>query len=62
MQNLRSALQKHLKGQLSTGGATYARFIYAAPFAVLYVAGLVAAAGLPLPALNADPLPREIQG
>jgi hypothetical protein len=30
-QNLRSALQKHLKGQLSTTGATFSRFAYAAP-------------------------------
>ena len=29
MQNLRSALQKHLKGRLSTGGASYVRFFYA---------------------------------
>ena len=35
-QNLRSALQKALKGRLSTMGAAYARFIYALPFAVLY--------------------------
>ena len=36
MQNLRSALQKHLKARLSTGGATYVRFLYALPFAILY--------------------------
>ena len=29
MQNLRSALQKHIKGKLSTGGAAYVRFCYA---------------------------------
>ncbi len=39
-QNLRSALQKHLKGKLSTGGATYSRFFYAWPFALIYVWGL----------------------
>ena len=33
MQNLRSALQKHLKGSLSTSGATFCRFVYAAPLA-----------------------------
>jgi drug/metabolite transporter (DMT)-like permease len=49
LQNLRSMLQKHLKGRLSTGGATYARFIYAVPFAVAYVAGLAAAPGFTLP-------------
>lgn len=34
LQNLRSVLQKHLKGSLSTMGATFARFIFAVPFAV----------------------------
>lgn len=52
MQNLRSVLQKHLKGRLTTLGATYVRFFYAAPFAVLYVCGLNAFAGLPLPTPN----------
>ena len=37
LQNLRSMLQKHLKGRLSTAGATYVRFLYAAPLAALYV-------------------------
>ena len=40
MQNLRSALQKYLKGRLSTSGATFSRFAYAAPLAALYLAGL----------------------
>ena len=44
-QNLRSALQKHLKGRLSTAGATYSRFCYAVPFAIAYVAGLAASVG-----------------
>lgn len=39
-QNVRSALQKHLKGSLSTAGATYARFVYAVPLAIAYVTGL----------------------
>ena len=37
-QNLRSALQKHLKSRLSTAGATYVRFFYAVPFALIYLA------------------------
>lgn len=41
MQNLRSSLQKHLKGRLSTSGATFSRFVFAMPWAALYVAGLV---------------------
>ncbi len=52
-QNLRSALQKHLKAHLSTGGATYVRFFYAWPFAVLYVWGLHELGGFAIPAFNA---------
>jgi drug/metabolite transporter (DMT)-like permease len=37
LQNLRSALQKHLKSRLSTAGATFARFGYGFPVALLYV-------------------------
>jgi drug/metabolite transporter (DMT)-like permease len=51
-QNLRSALQKSLKGRLSTGGATYSRFIYAAPFALAYITGLVIVTGVELPSTN----------
>ncbi len=36
-QNLRSALQKQLKGRLSDVGAAYSRFIYALPIVFLYV-------------------------
>ncbi len=35
-QNIRSAIQKHLKGKLSTLGAAYVRFVYALPVALLY--------------------------
>ncbi len=52
-QNLRSALQKHLKGKLSTGGASYVRFFYAWPFALLYLWSLNAYGGLPYPEVNA---------
>jgi drug/metabolite transporter (DMT)-like permease len=51
-QNLRSALQKHLKGVLSTTGATFSRFAYAAPLALLYVGALAALTGHDLPAPN----------
>ena len=50
MQNLRSALQKYLKGTLSTSGATFTRFLYATPVALLYVVGLVVFGGYALPA------------
>ncbi|WP_162938261.1 DMT family transporter [Kiloniella sp. EL199] len=40
-QNIRTALQKHLKGRLDTTGATYARFLYAVPFSWIYLAILL---------------------
>ena len=51
-QNLRSALQKHLKGRLSTSGASYVRFFYALPLALAYVWGLNTLGGMALPAPN----------
>ena len=51
-QNVRSALQKHLTASLSIVGATQARFLYAAPFAVLYVASLHYLAGYEVPTIN----------
>ncbi len=53
-QNLRSALQKHLKSRLSTAGATYVRFFYAWPFAVLYLWGLVKFGGFAVPEISAE--------
>ena len=35
-QNLRSAMQKHLKGVMGTTGATFVRFGFGIPFALLY--------------------------
>ncbi len=50
MQNLRFMLQKHLSAtKLSTGGATFARFVFAAPLAALVMFGLVAIGGADLP-------------
>lgn len=40
LQNLRSALQKSLKAELSNWGATAARFVFAAPLAATIVIGL----------------------
>jgi drug/metabolite transporter (DMT)-like permease len=51
-QNVRSALQKHLKGRLGTTGATFVRFGYGFPFAVLWLFGLTAALDAPIPDLN----------
>jgi len=48
-QNVRSALQKHLKGQLSTTGATFSRFIFAAPLILGVLAALITVGGYAAP-------------
>lgn len=52
LQNLRSAVQKHLKGVMGTTGATFVRFGFGAPFALSFVAILHLWIGYPLPAPN----------
>ena len=52
MQNVRSALQKHLKGSLSTAGVTFCRFVYAVPLALLYTALLGEGFGFEWPSPN----------
>ena len=52
LQNMRSALQKHLKGRLTTLGAAYVRFSHSWPFSVLYVWGLYEWGGMALPETN----------
>jgi drug/metabolite transporter (DMT)-like permease len=54
MQNLRSATQKHLKGKLSTSGATFTRFSYGAPVALLYLAGLHVFADYDFPGITGE--------
>lgn len=49
LQNVRSALQKTLSGRVSVMGATYARFLFAAPWAVLLVAVLIGPGGQAAP-------------
>ncbi len=51
-QNIRSALQKHLQGKLSTLGAAYVRFLYALPVAVLYFIAVIYLQEQPIPRLN----------
>jgi drug/metabolite transporter (DMT)-like permease len=53
LQNVRSAVQKHLKGRLSTTGATFVRFGYGVPVAIIYVLVLHNVFGLPWPEPNA---------
>lgn len=53
LQNLRSAMQRHLKSVMGTTGATFVRFGFGAPVACVIVAGLHFGAGYPMPRLNA---------
>jgi drug/metabolite transporter (DMT)-like permease len=50
LQNLRTALQKALIGQVGLLGATYVRFLFAAPWAVILVGVLAMRDGAVLPA------------
>jgi len=52
-QNIRSAMQKHLKGKLSTLGAAYVRFVYAVPIALLYLVIVLQVEEAPLPGVDA---------
>lgn len=52
LQCVRTALQKHLKGQLSTNGAGFVRFFYGFPVALIYVALLVSVFGYEVPGTN----------
>ena len=48
-QNIRSALQKNLKGKLTTLGAAYVRFLYALPIAAIYLVVVLRVEAHPLP-------------
>ncbi|MBO0902368.1 EamA family transporter [Jiella sonneratiae] len=52
-QNLRSGLQKRLKGRMGTTGATFVRFGFGLPFALLYLAAVAWIDAEKLPAPNA---------
>lgn len=50
LQNVRSLLQRQLAtNELTVNGATYVRFLYALPFACLYVAVLFSGTAPPVP-------------
>ncbi|MFT5219334.1 MAG: drug/metabolite transporter (DMT)-like permease [Planctomycetota bacterium] len=51
-QNLRSAMQKNLQGKLSTAAASYVRFIYALPVAIIYFCAIVYFSDTGLPEIN----------
>lgn len=50
LQNLRSATQKHLKSVMGTTGATFVRFGFGLPFALLFLWALAAFGGHAVPA------------
>jgi drug/metabolite transporter (DMT)-like permease len=52
-QCLRVAVQKYLKGRLSTTGATFTRFAFGAPAAIVYILVLLYGLGLERPTPNA---------
>ncbi len=52
LQNIRSGLQKHLKGVMGTTGATFVRFGFGAPFVMLLLGTLHFGVGYPMPALS----------
>jgi drug/metabolite transporter (DMT)-like permease len=52
-QVLRNAMQKELTATLGTVGATHVRFLFGLPFALLFLAGVLTATGIPVPRLNA---------
>lgn len=53
-QNIRSAMQKHLQGRLSTLGAAYVRFLYALPLALVYFLAVLSYEGQPVPRFGTD--------
>ena len=52
LQNVRSTLQKYLKGHIGTTGATFVRFGYGLPFAFLFLGILYYVMGYTLPRLH----------
>lgn len=52
LQNLRSAGQKHLKSVMGTTGATFVRFGFGLPFALLYLLLLVRLGGQAVPSVH----------
>jgi drug/metabolite transporter (DMT)-like permease len=48
-QTARNAMQRELTATLGTVGATHVRFLFGFPFALVFLAGVLIATGLPLP-------------
>jgi drug/metabolite transporter (DMT)-like permease len=54
VQNIRSGLQKHLRGQMGTAGATFVRFGFGVPFAVIFLGFALFATDSELPVIERD--------
>lgn len=54
LQNIRSSLQKHLKNVMGSTGATFVRFGFGVPFAIVYWCILIFGFKFQLPSLNAS--------
>ena len=61
-QTLRNAMQRDLIGALGAVGAAQVRFLFGLPFAVMFLAGLMAASGLSAPRLTAANLAWTVFG
>src|ERR1700751_3705850 len=48
-QTVRNATQRELTAKLGTVGATHVRFLFGFPFALIFLAGVLIATGLPMP-------------
>ena len=54
VQNIRSSLQKHLRGKMGTAGATFVRFGFGVPFAFLFLTLALLGTDAQIPALNTN--------
>ena len=61
-QTARNAMQRELTAKLGTVGATHVRFLFGFPFALIFLAGVLIATGLPMPKPGAIFLPWIVLG
>lgn len=54
VQNIRSSLQKHLRGKMGTAGATFVRFGFGVPFAYLFLALSLSGTATTIPVPNIE--------
>jgi len=61
-QTFRNATQRELTGKLGTVGATHTRFLFGFPFALIFLAAVTWASGVPLPAPSLAYVPWLLMG